>query len=135
MKHYALLLLTFFPIVCFSEAAYVEGDINCDGYKDSARISQANGKVVLTVILHDGTTANELSFGLGDPMRQDVLCGMTATLKQEEMQDDLSSILGENPEGYKPSGACIGLNISGGDCDSIHIFWNHVTDELNWWRL
>ena len=135
MKVYPFLFLILFPITCFSETDYVEGDINCDGNKDSARISQANGKVVLTVILHDGSMANELSFGLGNPTRQDALCGVTANLKPEEMQDDLSSILGENPEGYEPSRECIGLNISGGECDSIHLFWNHVSEEMNWWRL
>ena len=136
MKFYPLLFsLIFFPIACFSETDDVEGDINCDGNKDSARIAQVNDKVVLTVVLHDGTIANELSFGVGDPMRQDALCGMSAHLNSEQMTEDLSVILEQNPEGYRPSSACIGLNISGGECDSIHIFWNHVTNELNWWRI
>ncbi len=135
MKFYSILFVFLFPVTCFPDSSHVVGDIDCDGNIDTAHISQTGDEVVLTVTLHDGRIANQLVFGLGDSMRQDGLCGVQAYLNPEEMENDLSEILGQNPEGYRPSGACLGLNISGGECDSIHIFWNHVTNEMNWWRL
>ena len=26
------------------------------------------------------------------------------------------------------------LGLTGGECDSIHLFWNHASKSLDWWR-
>ena len=135
MKHSALTLFIFLSSTCFGAEPKVVGDINCDGKPDSAEIVKTASTVTLKVTLNDGTKANELSFGLGQPDRQDALCGVTPILKDEKLADDLSDALGQNPQGYKASPHCVGLNISDGDCDSIHVYWNHQTKMLNWWRL
>lgn len=112
----------------------VKGDINCDGRDDFANMIYGNKQVKVIVTLSDGTKSNELEFGLGEPMYQSSLCGNKASLSAEKLSD-LSDIFGENPKGYETSETCIGLRLSGGECDSMHIFWNHETDQLNWWRL
>jgi hypothetical protein len=135
MKNSAFALLIFLSSICFGAEPKVVGDINCDGKPDSAEIIKSSNTVTLRAILNDGTKTNELSFGLGQPNRQDALCGLNPTLKKEKLAEDLSDGLGQNPPGYKPSPSCIGLNIDDGDCDSIHIYWNHQTKKLDWWRL
>lgn len=83
-----------------------------------------------------GTQATEfLEFGLGDSMAQDSLCGTDAELEIEDMDYDLIEAFGENPEGFQQSKTCKGLRLIGGEGDSMHIFWNHVTKSIDWWRL
>lgn len=135
MKHSALTLIIFLSSACFGGESKVIADINCDGKPDSAEIVKAENIVTLKVMLNDGTKSNELSFGLGQPNRQDALCGVDPILKKEKLAEDLSDSLGQNPPGYKPLPSCAGLNISDGDCDSIHIYWNQSTKMLNWRRL
>ena len=135
MKPYQLIvLLLALPSIASAENR-VEGDINCDGKNDIANIVYENKKVKVIVTLSNGKKANELVFGLGESISQSSLCGTKAILSAESLAKDLSDALGENPEGYKPSDSCIGLNLRGGECDSIHMFWNHKTNQLNWWRL
>ena len=113
----------------------VKGDVDCDGINDIAKTVHTKNTVKVIVELGNGKKSNELIFGLGNSIYQDHLCGNKGTLNSETLEKDLSEMIGENPEGYKPSNYCIGLQLSGGECDSFHIFWNHKTKELNWWRL
>jgi hypothetical protein len=128
-----------FIFLCFSGASFgvdkVEADINCDGNLDSASIVQTENRVTLSVTLSDGSKSNELSFGLGKSGYQDALCGNVASLELEELPENISEELGENPIGYKALKNCSGLNLNAGECDSIHVFWNHETKMINWWRL
>lgn len=135
MKKSALARFIFLSSACFGAEQKIVEDINCDSKPDSAEIMKTENTVTLKVTLNDGTEANELSFGLGQPDRQDALCGVDPILKREKLADDLSDALGQNPPGYKASPNCFGLNISAGDCDSIHVYWNHQTKMLNGWRL
>lgn len=48
---------------------------------------------------------------------------------------DLIEAFGENPEGFRQSKTCKGLRLTDGECDSMHIFWNHETKHIDWWRL
>lgn len=134
MKPYQLIaLLIVIPLIASAEIK-VEGDIDCNGKNDVAEISIKNKKVKVIVTLNNSKKTNEMEFGLGDSISQSSLCGNKASLHADSL-DDLSDMFGENPSGYKTSKTCIGLNLRGGECDSIHIFWNHKTNQLNWWRL
>jgi hypothetical protein len=116
----------------------VSADINCDNKNDYAIIGVEKNKVKLILILgviQNSSKTITLEFGLGDLMSQSSLCGCKAKLKLESQDNDLYDALGENPVGYKKSDICKGLNIYDDMCDSFHIFWNHKTNTLNWWRL
>ncbi len=130
-------VLFLIPSVAIAQNTEVEGDFDCDGKADTAIIQIINKKVILSVQLGNEKPANILKFGLDNPSSQVSLCGTTAHLSTNAPSDNeyFEAALGETPEGYNTSSQCLDLNISGGECDSMHIFWNHNTNKFNWWRL
>ena len=134
MKPYQLIVLLFVLPLIASAGNKIEGDIDCNGKNDIAEIFHKNKKVKVIVTLNGSKKTKEMEFGLGDSISQSSLCGNKASLHADSL-NDLSDMFGENLPGYKTSKTCIGLNLRGGECDSIHIFWNHKTNQLNWWRL
>ena len=115
--------------------AAVKADIDCDGAEDTAQMEYVENRVRVTVTFAATKTSQSLEFGLGDSMAQESLCGTEATLEIEDTDYDLIEAFGENPEGFRQSKTCKGLNLSDGECDSMHIFWNHDARHIDWWRL
>jgi hypothetical protein len=118
-----------------AQPAAVAADIDCDGVEDTARMEYVEDRVRVTVTLAATKTSQSLDFGLGDSMAQESLCGTVATLEIEDMDYDLVEALGENPEGFRQSKTCKGLRLADENCDSMHMFWNHETKHIDWWRL
>lgn len=119
----------------WDESSVVKADIDCDGLLDTAKLGYIRNRIHLSVTFGANRATQTIEFGLGESGYQSSLCGTTAVLTVEDMDYDLKEILGENPEGFKQSETCKGLNVSAGDCDSMHIFWNYKTKHINWWRL
>lgn len=113
----------------------VKADVDCDGVDDAAQMTYVDGRVHVTVTLAATQARQSLEFGLGDSMAQDSLCGTEVTLVIEGMDYDLVEAFGENPEGFRQSRTCKGLRVEDNECDSMHIFWNHETRHIDWWRL
>lgn len=113
----------------------VKADVDCDGVDDTAQMDYVEDRVRVTVTLAATKTSQSLEFGLGNSGAQDSLCGTEATLEIEDMDYDLIEAFGENPEGLRQSKTCKGLRLMDGECDSMHIFWNHETMRVDWWRL
>jgi hypothetical protein len=73
-----------------------------------------------------------LAFEVG-AATQGAICSEPAHLSTE-------SLIGGPPEdigpvqGYPSSASCMGLALSGGECDKVHIFWNTVSRRFGWWR-
>lgn len=136
---FVLLLCLFAPAfsgdVKWDSSSVVKVDIDCDGVPDTAKIGYIDQHVRLAVTLGASRKTQFLEFGLGDSMAQDSLCGTDAALAVEDTDYDLTEALGENPEGFVRSKRCKGLNLSGGECDSMHIYWNHAKKSIDWWRL
>lgn len=118
-----------------AHSAAAKADVDCDGVEDTARMEYVVDRVRVTVTLAATKISQSLEFGLGDSMAQDSLCGTEATLEIEGMDYDLIEAFGENPEGFRQSKTCKGLRLMGGECDSMHIFWNHDAQHIDWWRL
>jgi len=111
-------------------------DIDCDGVGDSVFLGHIKNDFIVKILASSSKTDSQLQFGLAQPSRQDAICGeapnfttYNSDAKAQEMMFD------EVFEGYKSGSQCFDLNISGGECDSITVFYNHKTQELNWWRL
>lgn len=141
MRLWAFIFLSCVVATVYSEdvkwdkASILKADIDCDGIPDVAKIGYLDRRVRLSVTLGASKKTEFLDFGLGDSMAQDSLCGTKATLTIENIDYDLSEELCDNPEGFKRSMTCKGLNVRGEQCDSIHIYWNHVKKRIDWWRL
>lgn len=137
-----IILALVFPIsgiadeIEWERQSTISADVDCDGDEDTAIIGYVDEDVVVRLRLAGTADESSLRFGLGDPGRQDALCGNRVTLHMEESSvEQITEALGELPEGYRSGKGCFDLNLRGGECDSINIFWNHKTNELNWWRL
>ena len=141
MRTMLIVCCCFLPFVSLAEevkwdpATIVRADVDCDGVEDKGQLGYIGKSVRLTVTLGATQATQFLEFGLGDSMAQDSLCGTDAKLEIEDMDYDLIEAFGENPEGFQQSKTCKGLRVMGGECDSMHIFWNHATKNINWWRL
>lgn len=88
----------------------------------------------ITVQVHLGgrnATPQQLVFGV-DPARQDAVCKLPAVL---EVVSLTCEAMDEPLPGCKMSKSAKALLISDGECDPIHLYWNHEAGELAWWRL
>ena len=118
-----------------AQPAVIKADIDCDGVEDTAQMDYVEDRVRVTVTFAATKASQSLEFGLGNSGAQESLCGTAATLEIEDMDYDLIEAFGENPEGFRQSKTCKGLSLTDDECDSMHIFWNHETKHIDWWRL
>lgn len=113
----------------------VEGDFNGDGRPDYAMVGYKGEALVLAIRASSATgrkyRTDMQRFGIG-PSIQAAICEAPATLSVGEQ---FCSPMDEPLPGCRSSKAARSLNLSGGDCDSIHLFWNHKTNRMEWWRL
>lgn len=115
-----------------ADSGIVRGDFDGDGIIDSATLIQSENKVEVS-IEHGGAsaTAQVLEFGV-DPSVQDAICGLPAELISTPQN---CSPMDEPLPGCKVTPGAIGLTLSGGECDSIYLYWDHEASTMAWWRL
>ncbi len=110
-------------------------DIDCDGVSEAFFLGYAGHEFLVRTRL--SSTGNEeiLQFGLAQPSRQDAICGEKPDLSSfPGGAREFIGLYGEAAEGYSQDPRCQDLKISGGECDSITVFFNHEARTLNWWR-
>lgn len=111
-------------------------DIDCDGVEDEVIYGTVGNDFVIKVSSSLYAKSSSLQFGLGQASRQDAICGLKPEFSKFEADSkQLKELFGEVFEGYKSDGNCFDLNIGGGECDSINVFFNHKSQVLNWWRM
>jgi hypothetical protein len=111
----------------------VTADFDGDGYTDTATLRQESRNVFVTVTRGGPNAAKPqvLAFGV-DPARQDAICGLPAALAIEQQQ---CSPMDETLAGCKAIPNSAALRLAGGECDAVHLYWNHDAGEMDWWRL
>jgi hypothetical protein len=114
-----------------------ELDIDCDGISEKVFYGTIGNDFVVKIKPSSASAESSLQFGLGQGSRQDAICGLhpefsVSPASTEQMHKDMFE---QTINGYRYSSQCSDLDVSGGECDPITIFYNHQTKELNWWRL
>jgi hypothetical protein len=110
-------------------------DIDCDGIPDEVIVGYSDTTFQLKVTPSSSNVPLKLEFALGNSFNQAALCGTTVFIKTYQTNSEsIKEEFGEVFEGYQSAAGCFDINLSGGDCDSINVFWNHKTKGLNWWR-
>ncbi len=112
-------------------------DINCDGSADEIFTGQDAEHFYVAAVLAPISAKSKVSI-LRFLLRgesQDSFCGPPSALQKESLDYDPGEGLGETPKGVARSRKCVGLKLVAGECDSFHLFWNHKTNALDWWRL
>jgi hypothetical protein len=122
------------PEVKWDPNTRLRADLDCDGAPDQAFLGRAGGRVYIGVLRAGDPRPAILDFGISTGM-QNAICAEPAVLALERLDYDPAEVVGALPEGFRRSKTCRGLDLSGGDCDSIHVFWNHKRGRFGWWRL
>jgi hypothetical protein len=114
------------------ETAAVRADVNGDGSVDAAYLGRARGRIYVGLVLGGSGIVSILDFAISSGI-QDAICSEPATLSIEDLDYPIEEV---GPlEGVRSSTNAVGLRLSGGQCDSIHLYWNHDRNQLSWWRL
>jgi hypothetical protein len=108
----------------------VSGNFSCHGRKEQAILGVTASEIVIAVFVN------------GLDMRPEVLRysgkarnPKTAELKIEDLDYDPKEMIGSDLDGFKRSKSCKGLNLSDGETDSAHIYWNHKLQRFEDWTL
>lgn len=113
-------------------------DINCDRIDDDVFVAQDEHRYYVGVVLGARTEVpgrySIVAFSLSGDW-QESLCGPVEGLTPESMNTCTADATGEEELGYVVDRSCNGLRLTSGECDSFHIYWNRMSDALDWWRL
>lgn len=136
----------FMPGVQWRADSVVELDLTCRGRVEYAILGTTKPEQVLVEGRPVGQRASEVVVAVFVACRtkeprifqSSTLDPGLARLVTEELNFDvgrLKAMLGEIPEGLSPSARCKGLNLTDGQRDSVHIYWNHKRGDLGAWSL
>ena len=134
-RHAQIAINGFRPSVRWHQV--LRADINCEGSSDNIFTGRDDDHFYVAAVLAGLTSRPKISLATCQLCggAEDSLCGEPSLLEKESMNYDPTEALGEIPNGFRRSSKCHGLRLVAGECDSFHLFWNHVTNELDWWRL
>lgn len=110
----------------------LRADFDCDGRMDVAHLGHRPKQVLVGVVRAAGGKPHVLEFAISASI-QDAICSEPARLESEDLAGGPPDDLGPIP-GYPTGTGCKGLVLSGGECDSVHVFWNTETKRFDWWR-
>lgn len=126
------------PDVMWETGSQVVADINCDGKDDVSMIGKTKDQFIIATVLGPINSGSSVSFvrlrGYGNRQYQDSVSEPNPKLTKEMLDYDPTGMVGDLP-GFLQSKTCTGLNLSSGETDSFHFYWNHASSQLEWWRL
>ena len=98
----------------------LRADFDGDGRPDQAFLGRKAGRVYVGVVRAAAQQPEVLDFAV-DAGAQKAICAEPAKLVVESLDYDPTDAVGPI-EGFRRSRTAKGLRLSGGDCDSIHLF-------------
>lgn len=120
--------------VTWEPQSVLVADIDCDGKADSAFVGRSPGRVAVALIRAGSAAPDVISFGTHGAAVEDEVGSSDAKLTLESLDYDPRDATGDI-DGFQRSKVCKGLNLGDGESDSMHLFWNHQSHRLDWWRL
>ncbi len=121
--------------VVWDSASKVVGDIDCDSLVDTAMVGRTSKTIQVGIVFGVPTRTNITTIDIA-PEVQNALPTGDVSLTAESIDYDPATVE-EGPgelEGFRKSSTCTGLNLSDGETDSLHMYWNHRANRLDWWR-
>jgi hypothetical protein len=118
----------YVPGVSWRARSVVTADFTCRGRLQTAILDASPSEIVVAVFLNGTNSRPEVprsSAKVRDPA--------SATLQTESLDYDPKEDPGYVLPGFQRSKTCKGLNLSDGEIDSAHIYWNHESLRFDGW--
>jgi hypothetical protein len=119
----------FYPNAKWQERSVLRGDFSCQSKSEVAILGTSDEFIVVAIFI-SGLDSKPQILKYSAKVRvakTAVLAKESLDLKPDELED--------MPEGFKPSKTCSGLNLSDGEVDSAHIYWNTKYRVFTDWTL
>lgn len=110
-------------------------DLDADHRPDTVVLAQTPKQIEVTVTYGNPKFPSEVYRFPVDPHRQDAVCAVPVYLKREALDYDLAKTVGYKVEGFVRSPHLYGFVVMDEKCDSLHFFFNHETNKIQYWRL
>jgi len=123
----------YVPGVDWRPKSIVTGDFSCSGRTEKAILGTTPTEIIVAVFLN-GTAKRPEVLRYSAKARRASSAALTIEDLNFELKD-LQADLGFVPPGLRPSKTCKGLNLSDGETDSAHIYWNHESRRFDDWTL
>jgi hypothetical protein len=130
----AALLTTTSPGVHWDVDSAVVADIDCDDRVDTAAVGRKDDEVRVGLVRGAELSPPQVLAFAVSTAEQAAVCSVDVALEVESMDKELRDEEMDPPAGYQRSATCQGLALGDGNCDSIHLYWNHDSSQLDWWR-
>jgi hypothetical protein len=118
----------YIPGVSWRAASAIQADFTCDGRAQTALLGISPSEIVVAVFIKGARVRPEVlrySAKVRNPI--------SATLITEDLNYDPKEDLGYVLPGFRRSKTCKGLNLSDGESDSAHIYWNRESRQFDDW--
>jgi hypothetical protein len=122
--------MKYVPGMDWQRRSIVSGNFSCHGRKEQAILGVSASEIVIAVFVNGLDVRPELLRYSGKARNP-----KTAELKIEDLDYDPKEMIGSDLDGFKRSKSCKGLNLSDGETDSAHIYWNHKSQRFEDWTL
>lgn len=117
----------------WSQSRLVTTDINRNGVADVAQLGIGSKSVGLLIKV-DSNSLPVIEIPVDGSMQFGICPGSAPRISVAPQSEAPLNALGETPRGYEICPKCVEIVVSGGECDSIHFYWDTTTNELAWWR-
>ena len=112
------------------EGSILNADFTCSGKQETALLGATVSDILIAVFVQGLAKKPEiLSYS------KSARNASTITLAIEDLDIDPQKDLGYELPGYQSSKTCKGLNLSDGEVDSAHIYWNRAEKRFVDWSL
>lgn len=118
----------YFPMATWQERSIIGGDFTCSGKKEWAVLGTTPSEILVAVFVNGPSVKPEILH-----YSRSVRNGSTAVLSAEDMDYDPQRDVGYALPGFQRSKTCKGLNLSDGEVDSAHIYWNRKARRFADW--
>jgi len=118
----------YVPGVTWREKSVVTADFTCRGHQQKAILGTSSTEIVVAVFINGTKSRHELLHYSAEARNPS-----TATLTMESLDYDPKDDPGGVLPGFQRSRTCKGLNLSDGEIDSAHIYWNHNAFRFDAW--
>lgn len=123
----------FLPGTNWKANSVITGDFTCRGRQEFAILGTSKRHLVVAIFAETLKKPPEVlrfSATARDPTTSEL------TIEDGDFDlEEFQNVVGYIPDGMRPSKTCKGLNLSDGNVDSAHIYWNHDAKQFSDWVL